>query len=214
MAAGAPRRVAGGIAPGNRIQRSRRPLRSQTPARRRHVGVGDGRGLVPVAALAAEIPTLLAPGPRSRAWADLLLDEDPTSPDVLEIAAVIDGLAGRIGGAERKLTDLIYFSADRYLGLVRAATVWQRVGQGRLACVAWLRAARWRDEVDDPAWRQAMDCTRGDPGAGDWRAIRQYVLDRAPADRRERPWKAAGRRMSLRHLRSWQGATRANTPRI
>ena len=127
---------------------------------------------------------LLAPGARSRAWADLLLDEDPTSPDVLEIDAVIDGLAGRIGGAERKLTDLVYFSPDRHEGMVRAAQVWIRVGQARLACVAWLRAARWRDDLDDPAWRRAIDCTRGDPGAGDWRAIRRYVLDRAPGGRR------------------------------
>jgi hypothetical protein len=130
-------------------------------------------------------PLLLAPDPRGRAWGELLLQEDPTSPDVLEIAAVIDGLADRIGGAERKLTDLVYFTPDRYQGMVRAAQIWRRVGQARLSCVAWVRAARWQDDVDDPAWRHAIDCTRGDPGAGDWRAIRQYILDRAPAGRRD-----------------------------
>ena len=130
-------------------------------------------------------PALLAPGPRSRTWSELLLQEDPTSPDVLEIAAVIDGLADRIGGAERKLTDLVYFTPDRYQGLVRAAQIWRRVGQARLSCEAWVRAARWGDAVDDPAWRRAIDCTRADPGAGDWRAIRRYVLDRAPENRRE-----------------------------
>ncbi len=70
---------------------------------------------------------LLAPGDRSRRWAELLLEEDPTSTDVLELTAEIDGLAGRIGGAERKLVDLVYFTPDRYQGLVRAA---RRLGAG------------------------------------------------------------------------------------
>src|SRR6185369_1192155 len=67
---------------------------------------------------------LLAPGERSRRWVELLLEEDPTSPDVLEIAAVVDALAGRIGGSERKLLDLVYFTPDRYQGMVRAAGIW------------------------------------------------------------------------------------------
>jgi hypothetical protein len=129
-------------------------------------------------------PDLLAAGPRSRRWADLLLDEDPTSPDVLEAAALIDGLAGRLGGAERKLGDLVYFSPDRYAGMIRAARVWERAGEARAGCALWIRAARWRDDPEDPAWRRAVACTRRDPAAGDWRAIRQYVLDRAPAARR------------------------------
>lgn len=137
-------------------------------------------GAVPAPGVAA----LLAPGPRARRWADLLLDEDPTSPDVLEVTAVIDALAGRVGGAERKLTDLVYFSPDRYQGLVRAAAIWERVGQVRLGCVAWLRAARWRDEIDDPAWGRAVDCMRRDPGAGDWRAVMGYILDQTPPARR------------------------------
>jgi hypothetical protein len=102
----------------------------------------------------------------------------------LALTAVVDGLAGRIGGAERKLTDLIYFTPDRYQGLLRAAAIWEQVGQGRLACASWLRAARWRDEPEDPAWRRAIACTRQDPGTGDFRAITAYVLERAPAERR------------------------------
>jgi hypothetical protein len=127
---------------------------------------------------------LLAPGPRARRWAELLLDEDPTSPDVLELTAIIDARAGRLGGAERKLVDLVYFTPDRYLGLVRTAGIWERVGQGRLGCVAWLRAARWRDEIDDPAWGRALACLRRDPGAGDGRSVLAYVLDRTPPERR------------------------------
>ena len=127
---------------------------------------------------------LLAPGDRSRRWAELLLEEDPTSPDVLEVTAEIDGLAGRIGGAERKLVDLVYFTPDRYQGLVRAAVVWERVGQLRQSCAAWLRAARWRDEPGDPAWGRAIACLRRDPGAGNWRSVLAYVLDRTPPERR------------------------------
>jgi hypothetical protein len=127
---------------------------------------------------------LLAPGDRSRRWVELLLEEDPTSPDVLELAAVVDALAGRIGGSERKLVDLVYFSPDRYQGLVRAAGIWERVGQVRHSCAAWLRAARWRDEPDDPAWGRAIACMRRDAGAGDWRPVLRYVLDRTPPERR------------------------------
>jgi hypothetical protein len=140
------------------------------------------RHLVPGSADAAA--ALLAPGERSRRWAELLLDEDPTSPDVLAVAAVIDALAGRIGGSERKLVDMVYFTPDRYQGLVRAANIWDRVGQVRHACAAWLRAARWRDEPDDPAWGRAIACMRHDPGAGDWRSVLSYVLDRTPPERR------------------------------
>jgi len=103
---------------------------------------------------------------------------------VLELTAMIDGLAGRIGGSERKLLDLVYFTSDRYQGLVRAAGVWDRVGQVRLSCAAWLRAARWRDEPGDPAWGRAVACMRRDPGAGDWRSVMAYVLDRTPPERR------------------------------
>jgi hypothetical protein len=138
----------------------------------------------PEPATVAPAATLLAPGERSRRWVELLLEEDPTSPDVLEVAAVVDALAGRIGGSERKLVDLVYFTPDRYQGLVRAANIWERVGQVRHACAAWLRAARWRDEPDDPVWGRAIACMRRDPGAGDWRSVLSYVLARTPPERR------------------------------
>jgi hypothetical protein len=139
------------------------------------------RRLLPLVVAA---PELLATGPQARRWADKLLEEDPTSPDTQELAALIDGLARRFGGTERKLIDLVYYSPDRFDGLVRGAAVWERVGRPREACVMHVRAARWRDDPEDPIWRQAIACTRHDPGAGDWYAIRQYVLERAPADRR------------------------------
>jgi tetratricopeptide (TPR) repeat protein len=140
------------------------------------------RRLLPL--LAAQ-PALQQPPERARRWSQLLLAEDPTSPAVLETAALIDGLARRFGGTERKLIDLVYYSPDRADGFVRAAGVWERAGRPRDACAQRVRAARWRDDPEDPLWRAAIACTRNDPGAGDWRAIRQYVLDRAPADRRE-----------------------------
>jgi len=134
--------------------------------------------------LLATHPELLQPDARARLWVDLLVAEDPTSPDVQEVAALVDGLAGRFGGAERKLLDLVFYSPDRYQGMVRTAVVWERVGRLRDACGQRVRAARWRDDPEDPMWRAAIACTRRDPGAGDWRGIRQYVLERAPADRR------------------------------
>ncbi|HVR63738.1 MAG TPA: hypothetical protein VMU50_17675 [Polyangia bacterium] len=135
--------------------------------------------------LLASTPALLAPGDQSRDWALALQGEDPTSPAVQEITAVIDGLARRFGGVERKLGDLVYYSPDRYDGFLRAAAVWERVARPREACVLRVRAARWRDDPEDTLWRDIIACTRADPGAGDWRAIRRYVLDRAPADRRD-----------------------------
>ena len=46
------------------------------------------------------------------------------------------------------------------------------------------RAARWRDDPEDPTWRKAIACARRDPGAGDWREIRNYVISRAGPERR------------------------------
>ena len=92
------------------------------------------RTLLPLAEM---FPDLLAPGLRSRMWADRLIAEDPTSPDSLEVAALIDARAGRLGGAARKLGDLVYYSADRAAGYERTARVWRRVGQVRRACVAF-----------------------------------------------------------------------------
>jgi hypothetical protein len=83
------------------------------------------------------------------------------------------------------LMELAYYTPDRAAGLARGAVVWDRLGRTREGCAQWIRAARWRDDPEDPTWRNAVTCARRDPGAGDWRAIRQYVLDRAPPGRRE-----------------------------
>jgi hypothetical protein len=137
--------------------------------------------LLPV--LAAH-PELAADRSRATRWIDLALAEDATSPDVLATAALVFGRAGRFGGVERMLMELTYFTPDRAAGLARGAALWDQLGRPREACAQWIRAARWRDEAEDPTWRTAIACARRDPGAGDWRAIRQYVLDRAAPSRR------------------------------
>ena len=135
--------------------------------------------------LMATFPWLLDHQTRALSWAELLLAEDPTSPDVLELVALIWGRAGRHGGTERMLTELVYYSPDRAVGLARGAVVWEKVGRPREACAQWIRAARWRDDPEDPTWRTAIACARRDPGAGDAKAIRDYVVSRARAERRE-----------------------------
>ncbi|HSS40732.1 MAG TPA: hypothetical protein VLT58_18340 [Polyangia bacterium] len=134
--------------------------------------------------LAVAAPWVLDDQPRALAWAELLLEEDPSSPDVLALVALIFGRAGRFGGTERMLAELTFYTPDRASGLARGAQIWEQVGRAREACAQWIRAARWRDEPDDPLWLKAIACARRDPGAGDWREIRAYVLDRTPpADR-------------------------------
>jgi hypothetical protein len=135
--------------------------------------------------LVATFPWLLDHQTRALAWAELLLAEDPTSPDVLDLVAVIWGRAGRFGGTERMLMELAYYTPDRPVGLARGAAVWERVGRPREACAQWIRAARWRDDPEDPTWRKALACARSDPGAGDAKAIRDYVVSRARPERRE-----------------------------
>ena len=117
-------------------------------------------------------------------WVDLLLEEDPTSPEILALAALVFGRAARFGGTERMLMELTYATPDRADGLARGAAIWERVGRPREACAQWIRAARWRDEAEDPLWQKAISCARRDPGVGDWREIRGYVLGRARPDRR------------------------------
>ena len=134
------------------------------------------RSLLP---LADTFPQLLEPGPRSRVWAERLVVEDPTSPDSLEVAALIDARAGRVGGAARKLGDLVYYSADRATGYARAARVWQRSGQGRLACLAWERAAHF-GASDDPRWCDLLACLQSERGAGDAEAVTRYIRERGP----------------------------------
>ena len=135
--------------------------------------------------LAAAYPAVLDDVPRAVRWADLLLEEDSSSPDVLELVATIFGRAGRYGGTDRMLMELAYHTPDRAAGLARGAVVWERVGRPREACAQWIRAARWRDQPGDPLWVKAVSCTRRDPGAGDWQEIRAYVLGRARPERRD-----------------------------
>lgn len=129
--------------------------------------------------MAAAFPELLAPGPRARRWADWLVAEDPTSPDSLEVAALIDARAGRLGGAEQKLGDLVFFSIDRAGAYARAAQVWERTGQRRRACAALDRATRVGG-VDDPRWCELLACVAEEPGSGDAEAIAAHIHERAP----------------------------------
>ena len=135
--------------------------------------------------LAAAVPAILNDLPRALRWADLLLEEDPTSPAVLELVALIFGRAGRFGGTDRMLMELTFHTPDRAAGLARGAVVWEQLGRPREACAQWIRAARWRDEPADPLWLKAISCARKDPGAGSWQEIRAYVLERARPEQRE-----------------------------
>ena len=125
-------------------------------------------------------PDLTAPGLRAREWSERLIAEDPTSPDSLEVAALIDARAGRPDGAARKLGELVFYSPDRALGYARAARVWERAGLDRRACLAWERAANF-GAVNDPRWCDLLACVRRSPGAADAESVARYVRDRAPA---------------------------------
>ena len=135
------------------------------------------RALLPAVAV---YPQLLAPGARSRLWADRLLAEDPTSPDSLEVAALIDARAGRLGGAAQRLGDLVFFSMDRAAGYERAARVWNQVGDVRRECLAWDHATRVAAN-DDPRWCRLLACARRDPGGADAVAIAAHIRQQAPA---------------------------------
>jgi len=135
------------------------------------------RALLPAA---TAYPQLLAPGPRARLWAQRLLAEDPTSPDSLEVAALIDARAGRLGGAEQKLADLVFFSLDRAAGYERAARVWNQVGDVRRECWAWDHATRI-GPADDPRWCGLLACARRDPGGVDPNAVAARIREQAPA---------------------------------
>jgi len=130
--------------------------------------------------LARAFPEILKPGPRSRTWSEQLLAEDPGAPDSLEVAALIDALAGRVGGAERKLRELVFFSRDRAAAHERAAHVWQVVGRPREECTAWKHATRV-GAVDDPRWCELLACVKRDPGAGDVAIVAAHIRSRAPA---------------------------------
>jgi len=135
--------------------------------------------------LAAARPAILDDVPRALRWAEILLEEDPTSPEVLELVALIFGRAGRFGGTDRMLTELTFHTPDRAAGLAQGAAVWEQLGRPREACAQWIRAARWRDEPADPLWLRAISCARKDPGAGSWQEIRAYVLVRARPEQRD-----------------------------
>jgi len=130
--------------------------------------------------LARAFPQILEPGPRSRLWSEQLLAEDSRAPDSLEVAALIDALAGRFGGAERKLRELVFFSRDRAAANERAAHVWQVVGRSRQECTAWKHATRV-GAVDDPRWCELLACVKRDPGAGDAATVAAHIRARAPA---------------------------------
>jgi tetratricopeptide (TPR) repeat protein len=135
--------------------------------------------------LASARPAVLDDVPRALRWAELLLEEDPTSPEVLELVALIFGRAGRFGGTDRMLSELTFHTPDRAAGLARGAAVWDQLGRPREACAQWIRAARWRDQPTDPLWVKAISCARKDPGAGSWKEIRAYVLGRARPEQRD-----------------------------
>jgi hypothetical protein len=180
----------GGVAPGDIgiMPRRKAPVAAAASAPPANVdayvleGAALSSRLLP---LVAAYPWLLDHQTRALFWAETLLAEDATSPDVLELVAVIWGKAGRFGGTERMLMELTYHSPDRAVGLARGAAVWDRVGRSREACAQWIRAARWRDDPEDPVWRKALACARRDPGAGDPKAIRDYVVSRARPERRD-----------------------------
>ena len=124
---------------------------------RRDVGAG---GTVAVGPSAAAGRGHAGAARRSGAGAALgraAADEDPTSPDVLELAALVFGRARRLGGTERMLMELAYHTPDRASGLARGAAVWDPSGRPREACAQWLNAARWRDDPEDPS------CARRSP---------------------------------------------------
>jgi tetratricopeptide (TPR) repeat protein len=135
--------------------------------------------------LAAARPAVLDDVPRALRWAEILLEEDPTSPDVLALVALIFGRAGRFGGTDRMLTELTFHTPDRAAGLARGAAIWDQLGRPREACAQWIRAARWRDQPADALWVKAISCARKDPGAGSWQEIRAYVLGRARPEQRD-----------------------------
>jgi hypothetical protein len=135
--------------------------------------------------LAAARPKVLDDVPRALRWAEILLEEDPTSPDVLELVALIFGRAGRFGGTDRMLMELTFHTPDRAAGLARGAAVWDQLGRPREACAQRIRAARWRDQPTDPLWVKAISCARKDPGAGSWQEIRAYVLASARPEQRD-----------------------------
>jgi len=177
----------GGVAPDAMLTPARSSVSSPAalPADVDACGLGGAALSTRLLPLAAAYPAILDDTARALRWADLLLDEDPSSPDVLELVATIFGRGGRFCGTDRMLMELAYHTPDRAAGLARGAAVWERVGRPREACAQWIRAARWRDQPEDALWVKAVSCARRDPGAGDWQEIRAYVLGRALPERRD-----------------------------
>ena len=138
--------------------------------------------LLPLVAVRRRCSTIR---PRALRWMDLLLAEDPTSPDVLELAALVFGRARRYGGTERMLMELAYTRPI-------ARRAWPAA---RRSGIAWAGRARPARSGSAPhagattprirSGARRIACARRDPGAGNWREIRGYVLGRAKPERRE-----------------------------
>ena len=81
--------------------------------------------------------------------------------------------------------ELAYHSPDRAAGIARGAAVWERLGAAArgLRAVDPRRALARRPGGSGVA--QGVACARRDPGAGDAKAIRDYVISRARPERRD-----------------------------
>jgi tetratricopeptide (TPR) repeat protein len=120
----------------------------------------------------------------ARRLAAALVEEDPSSAEVRELAASIDAQRGNWDAAEQHLVEMIYFTPARGEGLERAARFWEQFGQARRACATWHRLAVLRDDPTADAWQRVWVCARRDPGIADAAAIRRYLLARVPAAQR------------------------------
>lgn len=132
----------------------------------------------------APLPSDARGASAQRAWlvAQLLVEEDPTSGDAREAAALLASAAGRDAWADRMLSDQVFHSPDRPEALARAAGVWQRRGHLRRACARWRERTQLVASVGDESWDRLYACARRDPSIGDAEAVRRYVLHGTPTD--------------------------------
>ena len=97
---------------------------------------------------------------------------------------MIFGRAGRFGGTERMLMELVYHSPDRAAGIARGAAVWDASG-GRARPARSGSARRAGATTRRIRRGEGVACARRDPGAGDAKAIRDYVIGRARPEPRD-----------------------------